>query len=681
MPNRDGRRRLLWITAVLAWLAPAAAGQDGFGFGFQDDAPAVTTSIAGSQTAVAPGGQMAVAIVLDHAEGYHSWPAAELDVLPPEIAEFAVTTSVVANSVPDWVTLGPVQWPTPHLAPVPDVTGNAEIVEVLTFDGRSVIYVPVRISDDAPVGSVGELAFDLAYQTCNDTICLMPEFETMTVSLTVDSSVAAGEMTGDFAGFDLSGFDAEPADAGSDQTATTDPAPAADAAAPGGSFFGIPVPSGGGVVGLVVLGLLAAVGGAVLNLTPCVLPVIPIKVMTLSQHAGESRARAIALGLWMFLGVVAFWAALAVPVLALDTFSDPSRIFGIWWLTVGIGVVIAIMAVGLMGVFEITLPQKVYMVNPKADTAWGSFMFGVMTAVLGLPCFGFVAGALVPAAATQGTLFVITLFTAMGVGMGAPYLVLAAFPGLVKKLPRTGPASELVKQVMGLLLLAAAAYFVGSGLIALVTTKPYIAKQLHWWIAGGFGAAAGVWLFVRTVQITKKPVLRTAMALLALLLAGGGLWVANSETATARGEHERRQAELAAAGTAGEGAILKTVWNDFSPALVERALADGNVVVMDFTAEWCINCKALKKAVLNVDPTRSVLHADDVVMVKVDLTGSNPEGDRALADLNRTGIPTLAVLSPNKGTGPWVSSAYTADQVVGAIERARAGTPSARAGG
>ncbi|MEQ8769890.1 MAG: cytochrome c biogenesis protein CcdA [Phycisphaerales bacterium] len=662
-----------WIAAVLAMAAPVASGQSGFGFG--DEPPTVTTEALINADRVPPGGRAVVALVLDHAEGYHSWPAAELDVLPPEIADFAVTTTAGANSVPEWVTVGAVQWPTPHLAPVPDISGSGGTVEVLTFDGRAVIYIPIQIASDAPVGAVGELVFDLGYQACNDSICLMPQFETHTVSVEVVADAPASDLTGDFAAFDPAGFDAAPT---ADPEPATEPAPAA---APSGSFFGIPVPQGGGFVGLIVIGLLAALGGAVLNLTPCVLPVIPIKVMTLSQHAGESRARAMALGLWMFLGVVAFWAALAIPVLALQGFADPSRIFGIWWLTVGIGAVIAVMAVGLMGVFEITLPQKVYMVNPKADSAWGSFVFGIMTAVLGLPCFGFVAGALVPAAATQGAVFVVTLFTAMGVGMGAPYLVLAAFPGLVKKLPRTGPASELVKQVMGLLLLAAAAYFVGSGLIALVTTKPYLAKQLHWWIAGGFGAAAGLWLLYRTVQITKRPVMRGAMALLALLLAGGGLWVATSETAAARGEYERRQAELAAAGASGDGAILKTVWNEFSPALVDRALADGNVVVMDFTAEWCINCKALKRAVLDVDPTRTVLHAEDVVMVKVDLTGSNPEGDRALKSLNRTGIPTLAVLSPNEGTQPWVSSAYTAEQVIGAVGRARLGTPSARAGG
>ena len=95
-----------------------------------------------------------------------------------------------------------------------------------------------------------------------------------------------------------------------------------------------------------------------------------------------------------------------------------------------------------------------------------------MTAVLGLPCFGFVAGALYAGAATLPPIVTLLIFGSIGIGMGAPYLVLAAFPKLVDRIPRTGPASELVKQVMGLMLIAAAAYFIGSGLIGLVAGNP-----------------------------------------------------------------------------------------------------------------------------------------------------------------------------------------------------------------
>ena len=91
------------------------------------------------------------------------------------------------------------------------------------------------------------------------------------------------------------------------------------------------------------------------------------------------------------LGVFAFWLAIGLPVVLFASVTDPSRIFGIWWVTFGIGAIIGIMGIGIMGLFTLSLPQSAYMVNPKADNAWGSFLFGVMTAVLGLPCFGFIA--------------------------------------------------------------------------------------------------------------------------------------------------------------------------------------------------------------------------------------------------------------------------------------------------
>lgn len=674
-----------FVPLLLAWALLLTTAQGQIRGGFDPFAtktdPEVKVSVHADRDAVAPGGRLVLAVILDHAPGYHSNP--NQPVVPPEMEGFTPVATEIILLRPA-LEVGPIQWPEPKAYTV-NFTGAP--VDFLVYSGKAVAFVPIRLPGSLTPGGTLSIELELTYQACDSVTCLMPETVPLSIELPIAPAADARANDPLFNAFDASVFDTswarvETAPAG----APTTPPGATDAAAPGISatttdaspaqtFFDVTIPAGGGVLALVALALLGAAGGLVLNLTPCVLPVIPIKVLTLSRHAGENKVRALVLGLWMALGVIAFWAALALPVLTLQGFTDPSRIFGIWWLTAGIGLLIALMSLGLMGLFQITLPQKIYMVNPKADTAWGSFVFGVMTAILGLPCFGFVAGALVPAAITQGPAFVITLFTSMGVGMALPYLILAVFPGLIDRLPRTGPASELVKQIMGLLLLAAAAYFIGSGLIALVATKPWLAKLLHIWAAALFGIAAGGWLLYKTFAITRKPGNRLAFSLLALLIAGLGVLVAQRFTADARHEFEIRRAAMDQA--AETGGFLTTVWNDYSPALMDRALAEGKVVILDFTAEWCINCKVLEKTVLGTDAVRAQLQASDTVMVKVDLTGKNPEGEAALHALGRTGIPTLAVFGPGLPE-PWVSSAYTPDQVVRAIEQARAGAITRR---
>lgn len=667
------------VPVVVAWLLAAfvaavgvpAAGQFG-GFG---EVPQVEVSAIVDRAEVEPGGQAVIAVVMDHGETLHSWPAAVLDALPPEIAAFAIHANIELEETAAIGAVGPVQWPEPKMAPVPNVAGDGPpTIEVLTFKGRAIAYVPVLIAADAAEGEV-VVPVSVQLQACDDVQCYMPQNESVEVVLTVTSAPATAEPGEDFAGFDASVFASF--SLGDTPAPSPETEPAAELAeeavvSSGVKFLGfISLP--GGDSGALLWALIGAglVGGFVLNLTPCVLPVIPIKVMTLTQHAGESRGRALVLGLWMFVGVVAFWSALALPVLLLEGFADPSQIFGYWYVTAGIGVLIFVMSFGLMGKFNISLPQKAYMVNPKADTASGSFLFGVMTAVLGLPCFGFIVGALLPAASASGAgSATAAVFVSMGVGMGAPYLVLAAFPKLVSRVPKTGPASDLVKQVMALLLMAAGAYFIGAGMLALAADMPYIGRVLHWWAVAGFVVAAGVWLVWRTLRITKAAVVPTGVfGLVALALSVSGVWVALNQTGSAKSRWETEQERLASIQNPGE--FTTAGWNPYTPELASKAMDSGKVVVMDFTAEWCLNCKALKAAVLDVDPVKSTLGGEDVVAITVDLTSRSDPGWDRLSDLGQTGIPTLAVYGPGLDGGPWIANAYTSGQVLEAIERAR----------
>lgn len=659
--TRALRRPAAGAAMLVASIHPAAAQPDVLGgpmFAL-DDGPEVVISAQARAGTVAPGEQTVVAVILDHKPGWHT--NLNEPVIPEAFGDFpaaATTVTPSAGDRGDLVTFGPPQWPEPY-AEIVSFTG--EPVEFLVYSGLAPIYVPIVIDERAAPGQALVLSFEVFYQSCNDRLCLAPTAETVEVELTVvtpeeraaaDDGAEAAEV---FADFDPVVF-ADP-DAWGDAFATDAGAGGQDQAR---SFFGIALPAIDGPVGIGVMALLAVLGGMILNLTPCVLPVIPIKIMSLSQHAA-TPGRSLVLGLWMAAGVVGFWLALGVIAVSVTSLADPSRLFGIWYVTVAIGVAIAAFGVGIMGAFNISLPQWVYRINPSAESAHGSFLFGVMTAVLGLPCFGFVAGALLAGSATMPAAVVMTVFAAIGIGMAAPYLVLAARPGLLERMPRTGPASELVKQVMGLLMLAAACYFLGAGVLALIKSDParvaalpWWAKTAHWWFIGLFAVAAAVWMFWQTVRITRSAGRRAAIALASVVIATGG--VAAGADQTLRAYHD--------------------FWVPYTPETLASALEEDGVVVLDFTADWCLNCKALEAAVLAPQPVRGELLSSGVVPLKADLTSTKAPGWDKLRALGQTGIPLLAIYGPGLET-PWLANAYTPAQVMDAIARARGATEAA----
>ena len=619
-----------------------------------------------------------VAVTLDHPPGLKSWPSLDQDGLPPEIAEFAIRTEIALKDNEAILHGADIQWPEPKPYPVPNPTGFGDPMEVPVYTGRATAFVPVLI-DREMASEARTIELVVSYQVCDETLCYAPADSDAFASL---PAFGSGEVPADASSIESSTIDnaiatavtwggvGTPADAPAiaDEAAGSSEAPAASAEIDTrNKFLGfIPVPSPDSAGGIAVVVLMGIVGGFVLNLTPCVLPVIPIKVMTLSQHAG-SPGKTLMLGIWMALGVVAFWMGLGIPAALLGTVVG--AIFGVWWFTAGVGVIIAIMSLGLMGLFTIQLPQSVYKVNPKADTPWGSFVFGVMTGVLGLPCFGLVAGALLVSATEISQIVTLMIFTALGVGMALPYLILSLNPKWVDVLPRTGPASELVKQVMGLLLLGAGAYFLASGIQALILDMPWIGRQLHWWAAAIFIAVACLWLVLRTLQLTKRVPKRGVVTVLGLLGGAGAIVFAVDVTNGAKADYQEREAQLAAAAAeAGAGGIITSTWVDYTPALFDRAREEGYVVVVDFTADWCINCKVLKKTVLEVDPVRSELRGDNVVMIKADLTSTSQPGWELMRALGQDAPPVLAVYGPGiEGDTPWMANTYTSGIVMDAI--------------
>ena len=593
---------------------------------------AVTVRAVAAKSTLRPGDQVVIAVVYQHQPDYHSWP--NEPVVPPELGSFTpIPTTLDIVSVPEGTGILPIQWPTP--VPV-EVNYTGTPIELLSFVETAIAYASFDLSPDQPLGDVS-VELSAGYQACDDRLCYPPQTVDLSVSLQVIAAdVAATIQLNEpelFAGFGLTG---SPSSTAALRPVTMNVF--------GWSFSFNP----SGPAGMALLLLVAAIGGLVLNFTPCVLPVIPIKILGLSRSSGDP-SRLLLLGLVMSFGVVAFWIGLGGAIAFISGFGAISSLFQNGWFAPMVGLIVAIMAAGMMGLFNFRLPQFIYKLNPGEESLPGSFAFGILTAVLSTPCTApFMAGASAWAAA-QAPATTLSTFGAIGVGMAIPYLLLSARPGLVKKVPKTGPASVLVKQVMGLLMFAVAAFFLGTSMSAWLQQAPDPPSRLYWWIVFGFIVVACAWTAYRTFVITASSLKRSVVGLISL-----GLTFMSISLASSFSSH---------------GPID---WTYYTEQRFDQAAQRGEVIVLDFTAEWCLNCKALEHGVLHRDEIVALLNGAGVAPLRIDLTGDNQPGKNKLAELEWVGIPLLAIYGPETGyDDPIKYDSYTTGMVPDAVERAR----------
>ncbi|MGA9262779.1 MAG: cytochrome c biogenesis protein CcdA [Desulfobacterales bacterium] len=604
-------------------LSPAASQEDA--------SDVVSVRTAWSVDRARPGDSLACAVVLDIAAGYHI--NADSGQIKPIVDFKPYPTRVTITAVSKGITIEPPLYPQAHPVKVEFARDP-----LMAFDGRTIVYVPMTLEKKDLPEKV-QVNVTISYQACDNQVCLFPRQVVTTADLPVGLSgeapqavnqdlfvgyrLAAATGAGNSVGFSLFGWN-----------------------------FAINTATG---FGFFLLLFTAALGGMLLNLTPCVLPLIPIKIISLS-NAVQNQARCIALGLAMFLGVLFFWLILGAAIALVSGFTATNQLFQYPLFTIAVGFIIAVMAIGMCGLFSIRLPSFVYRLSPKQETLGGSFGLGILTAVLSTPCTAPFMGAAAAWAAAQHPFTTLTVFAAIGIGMALPYLLLSAFPDQICKIPRTGPASVLVKQVMGLFMLAAAAYFIGTGVSALLMTPPSPPGKGYWWAVMGFIALGGLWLAYRTIRIASKNFQRLLFVSLGAILVAGSLY--GGMRLTDRGPID---------------------WIYYTPQRFQQAIDQRKIVVMVFSAEWCLNCKALEQSVLNSAPVVEQLTREDVAPIKVDITGNNPQGKTKLQEIGHLTIPLLVVYSP-AGREVFRSDFYTVAQILAAVEKARAESvaPAAR---
>jgi len=411
-------------------------------------------------------------------------------------------------------------------------------------------------------------------------------------------------------------------------------APAASGSQPSALSSTSSVPAPAAPVSLISTLFLALVGGLILNLMPCVFPVLGIKILGFVNQAGQDKKKVILHGLVFALGVLlSFWslaAVLAVLRAGGDQlgwgFQLQSPLF-----VYGLAAVMLIFAMNMSGVFEFGLSATGVGSDLQSKSGFaGSFFTGVLATVVATPCSApFLAPAL-GAALTLSTIESFAVFTAIAVGLAGPYLLLSIFPAAVKILPRPGAWMETFKQFMAFPLYATVAYL--AWVLAGQTTENGSLMALF----GLVLIALGVWFYGRYNQPGTKPgKVRFGTVTGALVLALG-VWT---------GWPENTEAKTAAAQAAGAPEV---VWEKWSPAAVEKLRAEGRMIYVDFTARWCATCQTNKKIVFASDEVLRQFAAKKIVTLRADWTNKDPAITAELAKYQRSAVPFNVLWQPGK---------------------------------
>ena len=377
--------------------------------------------------------------------------------------------------------------------------------------------------------------------------------------------------------------------------------------------------------------LFGFIGGFILNLMPCVLPVISLKIFGFIQHAGDSRARIFGNGLAFTAGIFAWFIGLALLMIALKSagreitwafqFTNP-------YFIVAMSAVVLVFALNLFGIFEITLPAAATtgLLGWSAREGYaGSFFQGVFATVLATPCTAPYLGTALGFAFAQSAAIIMLMFLAIAVGMSLPYLLLSAQPGWLRFVPRPGPWMVRVKQLMGFLLLATLLFLlwvigVARGIDAAIWVSAFLlALSIGCWMFGSFSAP--------TTSRTQRSVV--LVCILLLVLGSGFLFIGQKFGA----------AKSAASSLTTDG------WIPFSPERLQTELAQGRSVFIDFTAAWCITCKFNEASVLESAAVQTAFARYGIVKMRGDWTNADPVITKTLKQFGRVGVP-LYVLYP-----------------------------------
>ena len=408
---------------------------------------------------------------------------------------------------------------------------------------------------------------------------------------------------------------------------------------------------------------LAVLGGLILNLMPCVLPVLFIKLMGVIGHGGGERARVRASFLASAAGIEFAFLVLAGALVTLRS-AGLAVGWGIQfqypWFLIFMTLVVILFACNLWGFFTLALPgglaDRLVRLGVGGDrkggasSLAGSFLAGAFATLLATPCSAPFLGTAVGFALSRGPADIVAIFAALGLGLALPYLAVAAVPRLATRLPKPGRWMVVLRQLLGVALAATARWLLS-----------VIEAQTGWPAALAVGAAAlalGVILYVR--HGAARGVRAVASAALIVVAA-----LAFAAPPFLKGARAPRANDAA-------NPRIQALWQPFDEGAIAEVVADGRLVFVDVTADWCITCSVNKALVLHRGHVLERLMGSDVVAMRADWTEPDDAISRYLSSFGRYGIPFDAVYGPGAPRGIALPELLTEDAVLGAVARAQA---------
>lgn len=510
------------------------------------------------------------------------------------LADYLIPTEL-AVTAPDGVAEPEIRYPEHELQ-----TFSFSPDPVAVYDGTFHIFVDLLIPGDAS-GKL-PLAAELTYQACDDRSCAAPTTADGEIVLRIGSGGQSqhGRVFG--------------TSDGSGASATT---------------------STGGLGGrsLPWILVLAVFGGLILNAMPCVLPVLSLKIFSLMKAAHQGRSHLVSGALATSAGIlVSFWALALAAIVAARAGAAVG--WGIQFQQPGfvtfLAVVVVLFSLNMWGLFEIPLPQRLAQIGNDGgarEGLAGHFVAGLFATLMATPCSAPFLGTAVGFALIQPPFQIFLVFSAIGVGLALPYLGLAVAPGLAKMLPRPGAWMDAFRQVLGFLL-AAAAVWLFYVLSAQISSERLAFVQLSL-----LAMALSVWAMAK---LRGRPTAHRVAVLAVLIFCVVSVYLAVGAPAKAT------------SGGVEASALLD--WQPFDEARAVSLAASGTPVFVDFTADWCLTCKANERAVIETEATALLFEEHGVAVMKGDWTNRDDVITEFLARHGRAAVPFYILYRPDGDT-------------------------------